>query len=170
MEASGRATPRAPPVRILVVEDDADALCGLVEVLQGVGGAAVDAAPGIATALVFLREHRYGLVLSDERLADGSGTDLLRWVREAQPAAARGLMTAAMDWPVLARAVNEARLHLVVAKPWDPEALVVQVRRLLAEEALLEERLRAFAAASAAGPGAEARPPVPGDARHWPPS
>lgn len=63
--------------RILVVDDEAD-LRELVEITLVKMGLDVDSAERLDNARAFLRQHDYALVLTDMRLPDGLGLELVR--------------------------------------------------------------------------------------------
>ena len=65
------------PPRILVVDDEAD-LRELLEITLLKMGLDVDSAESLEAARTCLREHEYALVLTDMRLPDGVGIDLVR--------------------------------------------------------------------------------------------
>ncbi|RJG03733.1 sigma-54-dependent transcriptional regulator [Noviherbaspirillum sedimenti] len=65
--------------RILVIDDEAD-LRELVEITLLKMGLDVDSAESLATARTLLREQEYALVLTDMRLPDGMGLELVREV------------------------------------------------------------------------------------------
>ena len=65
------------PPRILVVDDEAD-LRELVEITLLKMGLDVDGAESLAVARACLQAHDYALVLTDMRLPDGVGIDLVR--------------------------------------------------------------------------------------------
>lgn len=73
-------SPKSPP-RVLVVDDEAD-LRELLELTLIRMGLGVDLAEGIATAKAFLKSSRYDLCLTDMRMPDGSGLDLVRHIHE----------------------------------------------------------------------------------------
>ena len=62
------------------------------------------------------------LVLSDQRMPGMLGVDLLRRVINIYPEAYRMLLTAYSDPEEMRRAINDARVHYYVQKPWDPPA------------------------------------------------
>jgi two-component system response regulator PilR (NtrC family) len=68
--------------RILVVDDEAD-LRELVEITLLKMGLDVDSADCLASARALLQQHDYALVLTDMRLPDGMGIDLVREVAGA---------------------------------------------------------------------------------------
>lgn len=68
--------------RILVIDDEAD-LRELVEITLLKMGLDVDSADRLATARALLLQHEYALVLTDMRLPDGMGIELVREVSGA---------------------------------------------------------------------------------------
>lgn len=153
--------------RVLVVDDEPDVLASLTHLVGCIEGVSIEAAPTLATAMALLDGKAFDLVISDERLPDGSGLELLRWVGAARPATGLVLVSAfADDAALVRRAINEARVHHVVLKPWDTEAFIARLRALLEEQGRLEARLRAFARAAAE---LDAEPPRQGQ-EPWPPS
>lgn len=69
------------PPRVLVVDDEAD-LRELLELTLIRMGLGVDTAGGILAAKTFLKERRYDLCLTDMRMPDGDGLDLVRHIGE----------------------------------------------------------------------------------------
>lgn len=80
-QAVARASSR--PAQILHVEDDPD----ILEVVSVILGdlAQVDRATTLNTARRLLREKTYDLVILDLEMPDGSGVDLIPWLREHEP-------------------------------------------------------------------------------------
>jgi thioredoxin reductase (NADPH) len=112
---------------LLVVDDDADVLRALQRDLRqrfaqdwqvvaaGSGQEAIDALKGIRD-----RGGSLALVLTDERMPQMSGVELIENVREIFPDAKRALLTAYADTESAIRAINSARLDYYLLKPWDP--------------------------------------------------
>ncbi len=69
--------------RILVVDDEAD-LRELLEITLLKMGLDVDSAESLGTARACLQQHDYALVLTDMRLPDGVGIDLVREIAAGQ--------------------------------------------------------------------------------------
>ena len=76
-------TAPAPPSRILVVDDEPD-LRTLYELTLLREGYLVDTAASVAQARARLRAGHYELLITDMRMPDGSGIDVLRSLREQQ--------------------------------------------------------------------------------------
>jgi two-component system response regulator HupR/HoxA len=71
-----------------------------------------------------------------------TGVELLRESQRLQPDALRIVLTAYTDVDSLMDAVNTGRIYHFVPKPWDPNALMVIVRRAVERFALVEENAR----------------------------
>ena len=71
-------TVKSPP-RVLVVDDEAD-LRELLELTLIRMGLGVDLAAGVDAAKALLQTHRYDLCLTDMRMGDGDGLDLVRHI------------------------------------------------------------------------------------------
>ena len=60
------------------------------------------------------------LLLSDQRMPGMTGVEFLERARRVYPDARRVLLTAYADTEVAIRAINTARIHYYLTKPWDP--------------------------------------------------
>ncbi|HZP66259.1 MAG TPA: response regulator [Rudaea sp.] len=105
-------------------------------------------------ALEFVRRQPVHVVVSDQRMPEMVGVELLRGVREASPATMRLLLTGYSDLPAIVASVNDGEIFRFVEKPWQPQYLIETVEQA-AEIALAE-----FAARSQAS----AAPPMPAGA------
>ena len=112
---------------ILAVDDDASVLEAVVQDLRrkygqtyrilraGSGQAALD-----TCAQLKERGDVVALIVSDQRMPGMSGVELLEKVQECYPQARRVLLTAYADTEAAIRAINSARIHYYLTKPWDP--------------------------------------------------
>ena len=66
------------------------------------------------------REEVVALFLSDQRMPGMTGVDLLQQVIPLYPNAKRVLLTAYADTEAAIRAINAAKIHYYLNKPWDP--------------------------------------------------
>jgi len=96
------------------------------------------AASSAAEALRVLDEHaaNIGAVVTDQRMPEATGVELLTVVRNKYPGTARILTTAYSDFDVLVSAINVGAVHSFVAKPWK----IDELERTLVEA--LESRKR----------------------------
>ena len=66
------------------------------------------------------REEPVALMVSDQRMPGMTGVELLERSQEIYPEARRVLLTAYADTEAAIRAINSARIHYYLNKPWDP--------------------------------------------------
>ena len=125
--ASGEA-PLLDGVRVLVVEDDAQARELVLKVLR-VAGADALAVENCAEALRVLQEWRPDIMLSDLAMHNGDGYLLIRAVR-ALPAERGGCLRAAAITSRATPGVVAAGYDAELAKPVEPVALLATVARL----------------------------------------
>jgi thioredoxin reductase (NADPH) len=131
----------AKPI-IIAVDDDVSVLEAVVQDLRrnyGEKYRILRAASGQA-ALDTCRQLKergdaVALIVSDQRMPGMTGVDLLERVQEIYPEARRVLLTAYADTEAAIRAINAARIHYYLTKPWDPpeERLYPVLDDLLAE-------------------------------------
>ncbi|MGA9465713.1 MAG: FAD-dependent oxidoreductase [Terracidiphilus sp.] len=112
---------------LLAVDDDVSVLEAVVQDLRRQYGAeyrVMRAASGQAAldilAQVKARQEPVALILSDQRMPGLTGVDFLERAREIYPDARRVLLTAYADTEAAIRAINSARIHYYLNKPWDP--------------------------------------------------
>src|SRR6201996_2103292 len=116
----------AKPI-ILAVDDDVSVLETVVQDLRrkyGQEHRVLRAASGHA-ALDVCRQLRdrgdiVALFLSDQRMPGMTGVDFLEQVITLYPDAKRVLLTAYADTEAAIRAINSAKIHYYLTKPWDP--------------------------------------------------
>lgn len=117
--------------RILVVEDEPDVGSSLQELLSMLPDGAVELAASFTEGQRKVRTDRWDLVISDERLPDGRGVDILAEAARFQPRAKRVLMTAFADYDTVLRAANRGHIHQFIEKPWDAEELLRNIGKLV---------------------------------------
>jgi DNA-binding NtrC family response regulator len=114
---------------ILVVEDNASLRSVLCHVLAGEGFSVLDADSAEAAEAI-LSTHRVSCVLSDFKLPNAHGLELLRRVREVQPSLPFVIMTAFGSIDIAVEAMKLGASDFV-SKPFDPEALAPMLRQVL---------------------------------------
>jgi thioredoxin reductase (NADPH) len=112
---------------ILAIDDDVSVLEAVVQDLRrryaanyrilraSSGQAALDLAKQLKQ-----RSESVALFLSDQRMPGMNGTELLERSIDVFPDARRALLTAYSDTEAAIRAINAARIHYYLTKPWDP--------------------------------------------------
>jgi len=66
------------------------------------------------------RNNPVALLLADQRMPRMDGVDFLSKAMDIHPLAKRALLTAYADTSAAIEAINEARVHYYLMKPWDP--------------------------------------------------
>jgi len=116
----------AKPI-LLAVDDDTSVLEAVVQDLRRhygehyriVRAASGAAALDICRQLVE-RKEAVALILSDQRMPGMTGVDMLQQAIPLFPDAKRVLLTAYADTEAAIRAINAAKIHYYLNKPWDP--------------------------------------------------
>jgi DNA-binding NtrC family response regulator len=123
--------------RVLVVEDEAYVRDSLVEILQA-RGYDVEGTPSVAEALARLARAPVDIVLTDLRMPDADGLEL---VRRVQASTAEVPVVVLTGHGTVASAVEclKAGASEYILKPADPEALDVALQKALAARALRRE-------------------------------
>ena len=99
--------------QILIVDDESAMRVALEACLTRCGWQ-VEVAVGVSDARARFRSGRHALVITDIRMADGSGLDVLREVRKLSPGTAVILLTAFANVPQAVEAMkNGASEYLV---------------------------------------------------------
>lgn len=116
----------AKPV-LMTVDDDAEVLRAVerdlrkryaerYRVLRADSGAsALQALHGLKK-----RNEAVGLLLADQRMPEMNGVEFISKAIELYPEARRVLLTAYADTDAAIKAINQARIHHYLLKPWDP--------------------------------------------------
>lgn len=116
-----------PKPVLFTVDDDPEVLRAIERDLRGhyANKYRIMRANSGAAALATLRElktrnHPVALLLADQRMPQMDGVHFLAEAMELHPQAKRALLTAYADTSAAIEAINEARIHYYLMKPWDP--------------------------------------------------
>lgn len=116
-----------PKPVLLAIDDDTSVLEAVVQDLRrhyGQDYRIIRAASGAAALDICrqLKERKdtVALMLSDQRMPGMTGVDFLQEALKIYPNAKRVLLTAYADTEAAIRAINSAKIHYYLNKPWDP--------------------------------------------------
>ena len=124
-------------IRVLVVDDEETARNGLAKLLQQEGYVVETAADG-ALALAAVAENPPGLIISDLKMPNMDGMELLKQLRE-RGIATPTIVATAFGEVATAVAAMRAGAEDYLTKPIDFDALLLVVERTLAREELKSE-------------------------------
>src|SRR5687767_10863169 len=119
---------------ILIIDDDTRVSASLARTLAG-DGYVVGCKDSAESALAHLAADPPEVVLSDVRMPDMSGLELLRIMRERMPGIDVVLMSAYHDLPVVAEAMREGAVDFLM-KPLDVHQLRSVLGRVFEDRAL----------------------------------
>lgn len=123
--------------KVLVVDDE-QGMRRILEVNLRKDGHVVMEAPGAASALELIKREDFDVVLTDQRMPDGSGIDVIRAVREDDPSTSVIVLTAVGTLELAVESMRQGAFDFLT-KPFDPEVVRASVRRACERTALLRE-------------------------------
>lgn len=125
---SHRPAPAAVPApaakkkaRILFVDDEERILNALRSLFRR--DYHVFTAANGAEALEFVKKFKPQVVVSDQRMREMTGIELLRQVREVSPNSVRMLLTGYSDLAAIVGSINEGEVFRYISKPWDNDSI-----------------------------------------------
>src|SRR5512135_1475058 len=89
-----------------------------------------------------MQEEEVHIVMSDQRMPQITGVELLAKVKSRYPHAVRMLFTGFADLESIIAAINQGHIYGFLKKPWQPEELEAAVRQAAAEYDRLTEAAR----------------------------
>ena len=111
---------------IVILDDDSAILRALQETLK-LEGYTCFGSVHAKEALNFIKQQTCAVVLSDQRMAEISGTDFLKQVKDIQETCSRLLITGVLVSDMFLEAINSAEVFRCLAKPWIREQLLKTV-------------------------------------------
>ena len=99
-------------------------------------------------AIQLLRKQDVDVIITDQRMPETTGIDVLRESLLLQPEAVRIILTGYTEIDYLMDAINEGQVHRYITKPWEPFSLKrtvmqdLELVHLKREHQLLQEQLR----------------------------
>jgi response regulator RpfG family c-di-GMP phosphodiesterase len=116
---------------ILVVDDEEEILHSLRGLLRR--EFVVYTATSGQAALDILVQVPIHVILSDQRMPEMAGVELLNQSRGASPSAIRVLFTGYADVKAVIDAINQGQIFRYLAKPWEPDALLAVLHEACTE-------------------------------------
>ena len=120
----------ARPSRKILVVDDEPSVTGSLELILSEGGFEVLTANSFASSTAILNQTNVDLVITDLRLADASGIDLIRHIKKDTPDIEVILMTGYGSLDITIEAIK-AGAYYYLEKPYTADRLFTLVNRAL---------------------------------------
>src|SRR5437764_11709789 len=125
---------------ILVVDDEAEILFSLRGLLRQ--EFELHTAESGAEALDIMRRHVIHVIMTDQRMPQMTGVELLQQARGECPEAVRIVFTGYADIKAVIDAINQGQIFRYLTKPWDPDELVSVLHQACEHYDQLAERRR----------------------------
>lgn len=118
-----------PECRSVLLVDDEFEVLAVLEALLDDDWDVMTAQSGAAALELLNSEHTIDLIITDQRMPEMTGVELLQQVSDSHPDLYRMVLTAYSDVDPIVAAINQGKVDQFILKPWDPSAM----RRLVAE-------------------------------------
>jgi response regulator RpfG family c-di-GMP phosphodiesterase len=116
---------------LLVVDDEPDVCDSVYDLLRH--EFKVIKAPSAAEGARLMAENEVHIIMTDQRMPNITGVELLKNVRHRHPLSIRLLFTGFADLEAIIEAINHGHIFKFVKKPWQPEELLTVVREAAGE-------------------------------------
>lgn len=128
---------------LLLVDDEQNIMSALTRLLRRDGYQILTANSG-REGLAVLAENKVGVILSDQRMPEMSGSEFLSMVTELYPDTVRIMLSGYTDLASVTDAINRGAIYKFLTKPWEDELLRENVRQAFEhyELAFENERLK----------------------------
>jgi DNA-binding NtrC family response regulator len=93
-------------------------------------------------ALEILQQHPIHVIMSDQRMPEMTGVQLMHRVKTEHPEAIRIVFTGYADIRAVVDAINNVGLYRYITKPWDPDELIEVLHQAAARYEEIVERQR----------------------------
>jgi putative nucleotidyltransferase with HDIG domain len=123
---------------VLFVDDEGNILKAVQRLLRNEPWQVLTASRG-SEALEMLEQTPAQVVVSDQRMPEMSGVDLLQAIRERRPNVVRMMLTGYTEMNVAVEAINRGEIFRLITKPWNDEELKATLRQAFDHFDLKEE-------------------------------
>jgi len=114
---------------ILIVDDEADIVDSLERQFRK-QYRVFKATSGI-DALKILQKENVSIIISDQRMPEMTGVQLLERAQMLRPESIRMLLTGYTDVESVIAAINKGQIYRYITKPWDPTDLDITVQKAI---------------------------------------
>lgn len=126
---------------LLVVDDEPEVLRSVHDLLR-LDYQVVTCRRGADAIKVLESDEEIHVVISDQRMPEMTGVELLHQAKRIRPDTTRLLFTAYADVRAVVDAINEGSIFRYIAKPWDPDEFEGVIRQAVDHHNLRVERAR----------------------------
>jgi response regulator RpfG family c-di-GMP phosphodiesterase len=135
------STPEKPC--LLVVDDEPEVCDSVYHLLHS--KYRVLRAHGAAEAVELLSQHAVEIIMTDQRMPNITGVEMLQRIKSQYPEAIRILFTGYADINSVIAAINQGHVYRYLSKPWQPEDLEAVMADAAAEYQRMVEQAQELA-------------------------
>ena len=125
-------SPQRGALELLIVDDEPAVLSALVRVIRPAGYLIHTAANG-KEALAVLANNNIAVVVTDSKMPQMSGADLLRYIHQYYPTTVTIMLSGEGDFETVVELLNNGLANKYLAKPWNDRALVSEIEQAFAQ-------------------------------------
>jgi response regulator RpfG family c-di-GMP phosphodiesterase len=118
------------PYSVLCVDDEINVLNALKRVFRKEKFNLLTASSG-ADALKLLETNPIHMIISDQRMPEMNGTELMAKIKDAYPDIIRIILTGYTDVDTITESINKGHIYKFFLKPWNDQSLVLETRQAL---------------------------------------
>jgi len=126
---------------LLLVDDEQNIMSALSRLFRRDGYRILTANSG-TEGLALLAENQVGVILSDQRMPEMSGSEFLSLVKDRFPDTVRIMLSGYTDLASVTDAINRGAIYKFLTKPWEDELLRDNVQRAFEHYELTSENER----------------------------
>lgn len=120
---------------ILLVDDESNITSAIKRLLRGEKYQVLTANSG-KEGLEVMANHHVAVVISDQRMPEMTGVEFLRAVKVVYPETIRIVLSGYTDLRSITDAINEGAIYKFLTKPWEDEALLMNIHEAFQIHAL----------------------------------
>jgi len=84
-----------------------------------------------AEAIQLLEEHKFPMVISDQRMPEMTGVELFSKIKDKYPEVIRIVVTGYTDFDGIVDAINKGKVYYYIAKPWNADEVKLIIANAL---------------------------------------
>jgi response regulator RpfG family c-di-GMP phosphodiesterase len=125
---------------LLVVDDEPEVCDSVYHLLRR--DYQILRATSAADAVKLMEQHEVDIIMTDQRMPEMTGVDMLKTVHSQFPEAIRILFTGYSDIRSVISAINQGHVYRYLSKPWQPEELEAAIADAAAEYTRISDHAR----------------------------
>jgi response regulator RpfG family c-di-GMP phosphodiesterase len=126
---------------LLLVDDEENILSALTRLLRRDGYRILRAGSG-REGLELLDANKVGVIISDQRMPEMTGTEFLSRVKECYPETIRIVLSGYTELDSITDAINRGAIYKFLTKPWEDELLRANVEEAFRHYEMAQENQR----------------------------